>query len=117
MGAPVVHFEITGGTGNQLERFYGELFGWEINSNNPMKYGVVETGGGSAGIHGGVGAGQDGGNRVSGTHRWTTCRQRWICRDDKFQRMGTRLVRSVTHWLFPGKKTFSTSSCSAWSCQ
>lgn len=65
MGAPVVHFEITGGTGNQLERFYGELFGWEINSNNPMKYGVVETGGGPGGINGGVGAAQDGGNRVS----------------------------------------------------
>jgi uncharacterized protein len=46
MGAPVIHFEIMGGEGNQLEEFYSELFGWKINSNNPMKYGVVDTGGG-----------------------------------------------------------------------
>ena len=65
MGAPVVHFEIMGGQGNQLEKFYAELFGWKINSNNPMKYGVVDTGGGPGGISGGVGANQDGSKRVS----------------------------------------------------
>ncbi len=65
MGAPVVHFEIMGGQGNQLEKFYADLFGWKINSNNPMKYGVVDTGGGPGGINGGVGANQDGGKRVS----------------------------------------------------
>ena len=64
MGAPVVRFEIMGGKGNQLEKFYGELFGWRIDSNNPMKYGMVDTGG-PGGIHGGVGATQDGANRVS----------------------------------------------------
>jgi uncharacterized protein len=65
MGAPVVHFEIMGGKGNQLEKFYGELFGWKIDSNNPMKYGVVDTGGGPGGINGGVGTSQDGNKRVS----------------------------------------------------
>ncbi len=65
MGAPVVHFEIMGGQENQLEKFYAELFGWKINSNNPMKYGVVDTGGGPGGINGGVGANQDGSKRVS----------------------------------------------------
>jgi predicted enzyme related to lactoylglutathione lyase len=65
MGVPVVHFEIIGGRGNQLEKFYGELFGWKIDSNNPMKYDVVDTGGGPGGINGGVGASQDGAKRVS----------------------------------------------------
>jgi predicted enzyme related to lactoylglutathione lyase len=65
MGAPVVHFEIMGGSGVELEKFYRELFGWKIDSNNPMKYGVVDTGGGSGGINGGIGAAQDGGKRVS----------------------------------------------------
>ena len=65
MGVPVIHFEIMGGQGSQLEKFYGELFGWKINSNNPMKYGVVDTGGGPGGINGGVGANQDGSKRVS----------------------------------------------------
>jgi len=64
MGAPVIRFEIMGGKGNQLEKFYAELFGWKIDSNNPMKYGMVDTGA-QGGIGGGVGPSQDGGKRVS----------------------------------------------------
>lgn len=65
MGAPVVHFEIMGGKEGELEKFYAELFGWKINSNNPLKYGIVDTGAAPAGIKGGVGAAQDGAKRVS----------------------------------------------------
>ena len=65
MGAPVVHFEIMGGNEKELETFYGELFGWKINSNNAMKYGVIETDGGPGSINGGVGPAHDGGKRVS----------------------------------------------------
>ena len=65
MGAPVVHFEILGGKGTELETFYQELFEWRINSDNPMKYGVVETGAGTEGIRGGVGPARDGNKRVS----------------------------------------------------
>jgi len=64
MGAPVVHFEIMGGRGSQLEKFYSELFGWKINSDNPMKYGVVDTGGGPGELTGGVGVSQDGSTRL-----------------------------------------------------
>ncbi|HET9377957.1 MAG TPA: VOC family protein [Chthoniobacterales bacterium] len=65
MAAPVVHFEIIGGKEKQLERFYRELFGWKINSNNPLNYGLVDTGGGPGAINGGVAANQEGVNRVS----------------------------------------------------
>ena len=65
MSAPVVHFEIMGGKGNELEKFYGELFGWKINSDNPMKYGIIDTGAGPQGINGGVGPAHDGNTRVS----------------------------------------------------
>lgn len=65
MGAPVVHFEIMGGKDGELEKFYGDLFGWSINSNNPLKYGIVDTGGGPGGVNGGVGAANDGKSRVS----------------------------------------------------
>ena len=65
MGAPVVQFVIMGGEGSELESFYRDLFGWKINGNNPMKYGVVETGGGPGGINGGVGPAHDGSRRVS----------------------------------------------------
>ena len=64
MGAPVVRFEIMGGKANQLENFYEDLFGWTIDSNNPMKYGIVDTGN-QTGINGGVGTTQDGIRRVS----------------------------------------------------
>ncbi len=64
MGTPVVRFEIMGGKGNQLEDFYKELFGWKIDSNNPMTYGMVDTGS-PRGVNGGVGGTQDGKSRVS----------------------------------------------------
>ena len=64
MSAPVIHFEIVGGKGNELEKFYAELFGWKINSNNPMQYGIVDTGD-AKGINGGVGPANASGQRVS----------------------------------------------------
>ena len=36
MGQPVVHFEVVGKDGAALQSFYSELFGWEIDANNPM---------------------------------------------------------------------------------
>lgn len=64
MGSPIVHFEIMGGSDGQLEAFYAGLFGWRINSNNPMKYGVVDTGDAKS-INGGVGISHDGNKRVT----------------------------------------------------
>ncbi len=64
MGQPVVHFEIIGKDGEKLQRYYGELFGWQIDSNNPMSYGIVPREGNTnpdgAGIGGGVAAGPEG---------------------------------------------------------
>jgi len=55
MGKPVVHFEVIGRYGAALQKFYGELFDWKINTDNPMNYGMVDTEGGSVGINGGIG--------------------------------------------------------------
>jgi predicted enzyme related to lactoylglutathione lyase len=64
MGQPVVHFEIIGKDGDALQRYYSELFGWEIDANNPMKYGLVQREGNvnpdGVGIGGGIGAGPEG---------------------------------------------------------
>jgi hypothetical protein len=49
MGAPVIHFETVGGEGHELVNSNSELFGWMINRDNPMNYGIVESGGSSAG--------------------------------------------------------------------
>ncbi|MFN2595085.1 MAG: VOC family protein, partial [Actinomycetota bacterium] len=37
----VVHFEIGGPDGQALQDFYGKLFGWTINADNPMNYAMV----------------------------------------------------------------------------
>ena len=37
----VVHFEIGGPDGKALQDFYAKLFGWTINADNPMNYGLV----------------------------------------------------------------------------
>jgi predicted enzyme related to lactoylglutathione lyase len=64
MGQPVVHFEVIGKDGDALRRYYSELFGWEINADNPMKYGIVERDGNVSpegiGIGGGIAAGPEG---------------------------------------------------------
>ena len=57
MPNPVVHFEVTGKDAKALASYYGSLFGWEIDANNPMNYGVVHTNAG-AGIDGGIGQGE-----------------------------------------------------------
>ncbi len=63
MANPVVHFEIVGSDGAALQTFYGDLFDWDIDANNPMSYGMVAAGEG--GIGGGVAASQDGSAMVT----------------------------------------------------
>jgi predicted enzyme related to lactoylglutathione lyase len=64
MGQPVVHFEIAGKDGPALQRYYAELFGWDIDANNSMGYGVVPREGNvnpdGVGIGGGISQGPDG---------------------------------------------------------
>ncbi len=64
MGQPVVHFEVIGKDGGKLQSYYSELFGWEINADNEMGYGIISRDGNTnadgAGIGGGVGKGPDG---------------------------------------------------------
>jgi predicted enzyme related to lactoylglutathione lyase len=64
MGLPVTHFEIIGKDADKLQSYYSELFGWEINADNPMKYGIVaredNLSADGIGIGGGVGGGPEG---------------------------------------------------------
>jgi predicted enzyme related to lactoylglutathione lyase len=47
-------FEIMGTDGGALRAFYADLFGWEIDADNPMDYGFVEPTR-NKGIGGGIG--------------------------------------------------------------
>ncbi len=63
MGQPVVHFEVIGKDGGKLQSYYSDLFGWNIDANNPMSYGIVkgEDNPSSMGsIGGGIAPGPDG---------------------------------------------------------
>jgi predicted enzyme related to lactoylglutathione lyase len=64
MGRPVVHFEVVGKDGAALRSFYGELFEWQIDADNPMSYGMVarddNLSADGAGIGGGIGEGPEG---------------------------------------------------------
>lgn len=65
MGQPVVHFEIIGSDPARLRTYYGELFGWDFQTDDaateavspPGNYGFVD-GAATGGIDGGVGGGE-----------------------------------------------------------
>ena len=67
MPNPIVHFEIMGSDSARTQAFYSDLFGWDINSDNPMGYGLTTTQGEDGlGINGGIGGADQGGDvRVS----------------------------------------------------
>jgi uncharacterized protein len=64
MGQPVVHFEIIAADGEKAQSFYSELFDWQIDSDNPMRYGTIDreanTNADGVGIGGGIGSGPEG---------------------------------------------------------
>jgi uncharacterized protein len=57
MAAKVIHVEVTGKDGAALQRFYSDIFGWELDTNNPGGYGLHRDGEMTAGF----GPTQDGG--------------------------------------------------------
>jgi uncharacterized protein len=60
----VVHWEIQSQNPERLHSFYRDAFGWAIDANNPMNYGMVQSKG-EQGINGGIGGSQMGGSRVT----------------------------------------------------
>ena len=55
MPNPVVHFEVVGKDGKKLQDFYSGIFGWKIQADNPMNYGIVSADDTGGGIGGGIG--------------------------------------------------------------
>lgn len=65
MSRPVVHFEVIEKDGKKLQRFYSELFEWDIDANNEFGYGSVTREGNvresdGTGIGGGIGPAPEG---------------------------------------------------------
>jgi len=53
-GPSVVHWEVKARDQGAQQQFFGELFGWTVDANNPQNYGMV-TAGGPGSIGGGIG--------------------------------------------------------------
>ena len=64
MGQPVIHFEVVGKDAKALQDYYSELFGWDIDTDNELNYGMVareaNVNAEGIGIGGGVGGGPAG---------------------------------------------------------
>lgn len=96
MSNHVVHFEIVGKDGAQLQEYYAKLFGWEIDANNPMNYGLVQ-----AGIGGGIGADEHGHSRVT-VYIAVDDMQATL---DKAEELGGKVVLPITE--IPGMVTLA----------
>jgi predicted enzyme related to lactoylglutathione lyase len=59
MAHPVMHFEINAKDAKAAQRFYRDLFGWVVDTNNPMDYGTIDTRAEGRGINGGIGTSQE----------------------------------------------------------
>jgi uncharacterized protein len=63
-GNPIMHWEIQSTQPEALHDFYSEVFGWSIDANNPMSYGMVSSRGLAGGIDGGIGGTEHSSGRV-----------------------------------------------------
>lgn len=65
MADRVIHFEVLGKDQEALQRYYSELFGWQLNTDNPGGYGMTSAD--ETGVVVGIGATRDGsGGHVTG---------------------------------------------------
>ena len=101
MPNPVVHFEVGGKDAQKLQRFYTDAFGWRVDADNPMNYGVVDTQCDGSGINGGISPADDRPN-------WVTF---YVEVDDpdaylkKIEGMGGKTIRPTT--VIPGMVTYA----------
>jgi predicted enzyme related to lactoylglutathione lyase len=62
-GPRMIHWEIQSQQPTVLHEFYAKAFGWNVDANNPMNYGMVASAG-EGGIAGGIGGSPAPGSRV-----------------------------------------------------
>ena len=56
MGQPIAFFEVMSTDPQRAQRFYGELFDWQVAADPAMGgYALVDTGGGDGAVTGGIG--------------------------------------------------------------
>src|ERR1022692_2103121 len=64
MGQPVAFFEVISPDAERAQKFYAELFGWQVAADPAMGgYALVDTGAGEGAIGGGIGASDEAGEK------------------------------------------------------
>ena len=101
MGKPIVHFEVNVRDAKRSQSFYQSLFGWKINANNSMNYGVVSTGS-KKGIQGGIGQVESDQKPYTTFYIEVDNPQRYL---DQAIQLGGRIVMPVTD--VPNMVTFA----------
>jgi len=99
MANPITWWEVYGKDGKKLQKFYADLFGWQVDTSNPMNYGMVDTHD-SKGIDGGI-AESDQGAQVM-IYVEVDDIQAYL---DKAMQMGGRLVVPAT--VIPDQLTYA----------
>jgi len=99
---PVIWFEILGRDADKLQRFYGELFGWNVSmeQTGELNYGIVD-GDSNGGIGGGIGPAPNGGGHVT-FYAAVDDPQAYL---DKAEQLGGKTVVPVT--TIPDMVTFA----------
>jgi predicted enzyme related to lactoylglutathione lyase len=92
MGAAVVHWEINSRDPGRAQEFYSNLFGWKVNADNPMKYGLVDTDL-KMGINGGIGQTQEGMSSYVTVYVQVENLQEYL---DRAVQLGARVIMPVT---------------------
>jgi predicted enzyme related to lactoylglutathione lyase len=90
MGAKVIHVEVTGKNGEALQKFYKDVLGWSLDTNNPGGYGMYRQ---DDGLTGGIGATQDGSGGQVTSYVHTDDPQGTL---DKVAASGGRVVMPLT---------------------
>jgi predicted enzyme related to lactoylglutathione lyase len=101
MANPVVHFEIMGKDALKAQKFYADLFGWQIQNIPEMNYGLVnqeQTGGG---IGGGISKADGAPNYVT-VYIQVDDLQKYL---DKAEKLGGRTIVPPT--TVPGMVSFA----------
>jgi predicted enzyme related to lactoylglutathione lyase len=96
----VTHFEIIGKDAKKSREFYGSLFGWAIDANNPMDYGIISPT--ENGIGGGISAPMEGGSPTTTIYVEVDSVQSYL---DKAVSMGGKVI--MERQVIPGMVAFA----------
>ena len=91
MASHVIHIEVVGKDGPALQKFYSDVFGWQLDTGNPGGYGMLRQEGET--VTGGFGASNDGGSGHVTFYVHTDDPKATLA---KVERLGGRVIMPLT---------------------